>query len=62
MKSVAKFFIIIGFISLLVGLISRMTLKPVGLIPGTMEANTLLQFTNTCMLIAITLMLWEKSK
>lgn len=52
MKMITYVAIVVAAISLIVGIISRITLKPVG--PMGIEAEALLQFTNTCLLVAIT--------
>ena len=52
MKVIVKISIIIAAISLVVGLISRLTLQPVG--PMGIEAQAFLRFANTCLLVAIT--------
>ena len=51
MRAIVYIAIIVGAISLVLGIISRITLQPVG--PG-IEAQAFLQFTNTCLLVAIT--------
>ena len=59
MKIIIKIAVVVAVISLLLGIASRVTgsfIGPLGLTP-----DTLLSFTNTCLLIAITLMLLEKS-
>lgn len=64
MKAIAYIAIVIAAISLIVGIISRLTLAPVAMVRGGLEAQALLAFTNTCLLIAITFILLEilKSK
>jgi hypothetical protein len=63
MKSVWGLAIILGFISLIVGMISRITMRPLAIVPGGgLEAEVLLTFTNTCFLIAITFILLEQLK
>lgn len=59
MKTISKIAIVIGIISLAVGIISRIAMAPVGLVPGGLEAEALLAFTNTCFLVAITFILLE---
>lgn len=50
--------IMLGLISLIVGIISRITMMPVAIVPGGgLEAQSFLTFTNTCFLIAITFLL-----
>lgn len=51
MKAIANIFLIIAGISLVIGIISRVTLKPLG--PGGIEAQAFLQFANTCLLAVI---------
>lgn len=52
----------IGAISLIVGIISRVTLTPITLVRGGLEAEAFLAFTNTCLLAAIALALLEMLK
>ncbi len=59
MKTIAYIAIAVAAISLVVGIISRWTLTPIALVPGGLEAHTLLVFTNTCLLIAITFILLQ---
>ena len=64
MKVIAYVAIVIAAISLIAGIISRWTLTPIVLVPGGLEAQALLTFSNTCLLIGITFILLEilKSK
>ena len=59
MKAIAYIAIIAGAVSLIVGIISRLTLQPVG--PG-IEAQAFLQFANTCLLATIALGILELLK
>ena len=59
MKTIANIAIVVGVISLVVGIISRITLTPVSLVPGGLEAQAILAFTNTCFLVAITFILLQ---
>lgn len=59
MKAIAYIAMVIAAISLIVGIISRFTLVPVAMVRGGLEAQALLAFTNTCLLIAITFILLE---
>jgi len=52
MKAIVKISIIVAAISLILGIISRVTLQPIG--PMAIQAPAFLQFTNTCLLVAIT--------
>lgn len=61
MKSIKNIAIILGFISLVVAIVSRLTMKPLAVAPGGgLKAGVLLDFTNTCFLIAITFILLEQ--
>jgi hypothetical protein len=61
MKAIVNISLVAAAISLILGIISRLTITPVPLAPGKgIEAQAFLQFTNTCLLIAITLMLKAK--
>ncbi len=57
MKRIAYISMVVAAISLIAGIISRVTLTPIAIVPGGLEANVLLTFTNTCLLIAITFIL-----
>lgn len=63
MKKIAYIALIIGGVSLIIGIISRLTMTPVmlwtGGLGGGVEASAFLSFTNTCLLIAITFILLE---
>ena len=56
MKKVADAVIIIGVISIIVGIISRITMRPV----SGVFANAFLGFSGVCFLLAIALILREK--
>ncbi len=63
MKVVINILLVIAILSLIAGIISRLTLIPLPIAPGAgIEARSLLAFTNTCLLIAIALMLLQISK
>lgn len=62
MKKGAIAAVVLAIASLAVGIISRVTLSPLNFIPGGLEANALLAFTNTCLLFAVVLLLWESRK
>jgi hypothetical protein len=62
MKAVVNIALVVAVISLILGIISRLTLTPVPIAPGGIEANVFLGFTNTCLLIAIALMLSQLVK
>ncbi len=57
MKTIAYIAMAVAAISLVVGIISRFTVTPVSIIQGEIEAHTFLEFTNTCLLIAVTFIL-----
>ena len=60
MKTIAYIAIGVAAISLIVGIISRLTITPVG--PAGIEAQAFLGFANTCLLVAITLILLGLAK
>ena len=60
MKGLAVVALVVGLISLVVGIISRYTLIPVP--PVRLEAHAILQFTNTCFLLSIALLLFATLK
>lgn len=51
MRGICELFIIVAVISLIVGIISRLVVKPI----LGIEAQAFLQFTQTCLLFAIAL-------
>ncbi len=59
MKVIAYIAIVVGAISLIAGIISRLTVAPVPIVRGGIEAHAFLAFTNTCLLIAITFILLQ---
>jgi hypothetical protein len=63
MKTMAYVALIVGVISLIIGVVSRLTLTPlilgVGGVGGGLGGRAFLAFTNTCLLIAITFILLE---
>ncbi len=59
MKTIINIALVLAAISLIIGIISRLTLTPVG--PG-IEAQAFLQFTNTCLLAVIALGVLELLK
>lgn len=60
MRNIAYIAIVIGGISLITAIVSRFTSVPVALAPGGIEAHGLISFTNTCLLVAIALILLGK--
>ena len=54
--------IIAGLISLVLGIVSRVTLTPLPVAPGGLEAEVWLNFANTCFLFAIAFMYLESHK
>jgi hypothetical protein len=60
MKNIKYIAITLGFITLIVGIISRITMRPLAVAPGGgLSAQVLLSFTNTCFLIAVAFILLE---
>ena len=62
MRTIANLAVVAAAISLIVGFISKIRLTPVPILSGGLAAETLLIFTNTCLLVAITCLLLEMSK
>lgn len=62
MKAIATVTMIIGIVSLIAAVVSRITMTPVMVVTGGLGAGALLAFTNTCLLISIILMLGEMGK
>lgn len=59
MKALINVALVAAALSLIAGVVSRLTLSPIG--PGAIEAQAFLQFTNTCLLAAIALLLKIKA-
>lgn len=62
MKNIANIAIGVAVISLIASILSRLAMKPLAIIPGGLEAQALLAFTNTCLLFAVTVILLEIQK
>jgi len=62
MKAVAGIIMVIGIVSLVAAVVSRLTMTPIAVVPGGLEADALLTFTNTCLLISIIIMMGEMGK
>ena len=61
MKKTAYVTLALALISLVLGIVSRVTLIPIPLVPGSgLEACAFLRFTDTCLLLTIILVLLEK--
>jgi hypothetical protein len=56
MKKIVDGVIVIAVISIIVGIISRLTVKPI----GGIFASAFLEFSAVCLLLAITLLMKEK--
>ena len=56
---IAKTAIAIGFVSLTVGIISRLKMTPLYVVRGGLEAQAILLFSMACFIIAITFLLLE---
>ncbi len=60
MKAITYIAIAVAAISLIAGIISRLTMTPVPIVVRSgIEAHAFLAFTNTCLLIAITFILLQ---
>ena len=62
MKAIANVVIVVAVLTFIVAIISRFTMTPLGVVPGGLEAEALLSFTNTCLLIAVVLLLHNMAK
>ena len=60
MRKIAVLVLVLGGLSLILGIVSRFTMTPVPIVKGGLEAETFLLFTNTCVLASIALILLEK--
>ena len=59
MRIIAYIALAVAGVSIIAGLISRLTMTPISLAPGGVEAQTFLSFTDTALLVAITFILLE---
>lgn len=59
MKGIVNIALVVGAISLVVGIISRLTFAPIHIVRGGLEAEAFLAFTDTCLLVAITFILLQ---
>lgn len=63
MKGIINIALVAAAISLILGIISRLTMTPIPIAPGGgIEAQVFLAFTDTCLLIAIALTLLQIAK
>jgi len=62
MKALANLAVVVATVCLVVGIASRLMLKPIPLGPGGLEARALIAFANTCLLYAIVLILLQKKQ
>ena len=47
MRSIAYLAVTVAVISLVIGIISKLALKPIAVVPGGLDASAFLAFTNT---------------
>jgi len=62
MKAIGTVAMIIGIVCLIAAVVSRISMTPIMLVPGGLEAGAILAFANTCLLISIVLILSEMGK
>ncbi len=62
MKMIANVALIAGAVSFILAVVSRMTVKLIPIMPGGLEAQALLAFTNTCLLTAAVVLLMQLTK
>ena len=62
MKKLASTIIVVGVVSLALGVISRLSMRPLPIARGGIEASVLMDFTDTCLLLAIALLLIPSAK
>ena len=60
MKGLANVALVVAMISLILGIITRLTMKPIPIAPGVVTVMGFLVVANTCLLIAIALLLKAK--
>jgi len=57
MKGLGNAVMVVAVVVFVAAIISRLTMVPLPIVPGGLDAEALLGFTNTCLLIAIVLKL-----
>ena len=62
MKFLAYVSVILAALSIAAAIFSRYTMAPIDLLPGGLDAESLLLFANTCFLAGITLILISSEK
>ena len=62
MKMIVNVVLAVGAVSFILAIVSRMTMKMIPIIPGGLEAQALLAFTNTCLLTAVVALLMQLTK
>lgn len=62
MRKLATLALVIAAISFVLAVISRVTGQPILIMPRGVQTTTFLDFTNTCLLVAITFILFELAK
>jgi len=62
MRIIAYIGLVCALLALVVGVVSRVTMTPINLLPGGLEAESFLAFTNTCLLVAVVFLLLERKK
>ena len=62
MKMIGLLVIIVGIVSLIAGVISRLTMTPLPIAPSGVEASVLLSFANSCFLLGIALLVLKATK
>ena len=60
MKNLGMIALGVGAVSLVIGIISRLTMLPIPIAPNGLQAQNFLDFANTCLLAAIALALLKK--
>jgi len=60
MKILSILFLVVGIVSLLIGIYSRFSMQLIPLAPCGLNASAFISFANTCFLLAIISKLFEK--
>ena len=60
MRAITNIAVVVAVISLVIGIISKLTFQPIAIIRGGLDASAFLAFTNTCFLVAIVSILLER--
>jgi len=62
MKTITNITLVLAAVSLALGVVSRVTMQPIPILPGGLEASALLALANTLLLGAVVAILMQMAK